>query len=356
MRTRLYIDGTRMGARPDSRRTVFADGAGEGAVREDRDLELSHWIPNRTPTAYKADTSTEICMNYVASGTRDYDLVVNNHADVDGVLSVFTLLEPEVALTHRATIVSAAEMGDFAAWGERTAQVLFQSLTWRLDALEETGTDPQLIYEKALEHVGEVIGRGFADGEVESSLAPLERSVEWIDAGRIRRQEIHARFVHYAVPAGLCGDRLDAALCLPKFNEAISDAVLFWPQARARTDREKVQLVSVESPGGWYHDLWYPGYLWADTPHSWRAPGLDFSSNAAYRFSYPPLDAAVEDLQARERADVTWRLETELSLFGEKRGRGYPVILSVMSGDRPAASSLTPELVARRLAEVYQPL
>ena len=88
------------------RRMVFAKAI---------DLELSHWVPNRTPAKFKADTSTEICMNFVASGDLDYDLVVNNHADVDGLLSVFTLLHPATALAHRPTIVSAAQMGDF--WG-----------------------------------------------------------------------------------------------------------------------------------------------------------------------------------------------------------------------------------------------
>ncbi len=151
-----------MTERPESRRTIFADGASEG-LREGIDLELSHWVPNRTPANFKADTSTEICMNFVASGDLDYDLVVNNHADVDGVLSVFTLLHPATALAHRPTIVSAAQMGDFWGWGEHEAQVLFQSLSEQVDALTNANADPQVVYERCLDHTHRVIDDGFSD-------------------------------------------------------------------------------------------------------------------------------------------------------------------------------------------------
>src|SRR4026209_619003 len=112
----LYVEGTKLLERPESRRTVFADGTSESGFSEGTDVELSHWIPNRTPPRFKADTSTEICMNFVAATHTDYDLVVNNHADVDGILSVFTLLHPATALAHRSTIVAAPRMGHFCGW------------------------------------------------------------------------------------------------------------------------------------------------------------------------------------------------------------------------------------------------
>jgi len=159
--------------------------------------------------------------------------------------------------------------------------------------------------------------------------------------------------VHYAVPADLCRGRLEAALRVPPFNAAISDEVLFWPQARARWDREKVQLVSVESADGWYYDLWYPSYLWAETPNSWRAPGLDFTSDASYRFSFAPLERVARAFQSRERTDVSWRIETDFSLMSSTIGRGYPVVLSVMDLDGPTPSSLGPDSVADRLAGIF---
>ena len=310
-------------------------------------------MPNRTPQNFKADTSTEICMNFVAEGAADYELVINNHADVDGVLSVFTLLHPKAALAHRSILVSAAGMGDFYWWGNDEAQVLFQSLTRQIDELVDANTDPQTVYERCLVHVGGVIDRGFSDPDIEKSLVPLRKSVEWVEQGRIRRREYHARFVHYAIPGELGRERLDAALRVPSFNARISDDVLFWPQARARWDKDKVQLVSVETSEGWYYDLWYPSYVWADTPYSWRPPGLNFAGHSnGYTLSYQPLDAAAGEFQRRESNGATWHLESDLS-FEASSARGFPVVLSSMNGDTPAPSSLSPDFVADRLAEMF---
>ena len=353
MTPRLYIEGTKMRERPHSRRTIFADGAGTG-LRDGIDVELSHWVPNRTPAKFKADTSTEICMNFVTARETEYDLVINNHADVDGVLSVFTLLYPETALAHRTTLVSAARMGDFWDWGESAAQVLFQSLTQQIDAFTDSNADSQTVYEQCLAHVNSLIARGFADHGVEETLAPLKRSVDWISDSTIARRVYHSRFVHYVVPMGISRDKLDTALRVPAFNEAISEDVLVWPQARARWDREKVQLVSIEAADGTYYDLWYPSYLWAETPNSWRAPGLDFTGNSnGYGFSFQPLEAAAREFQQGERNDATWRIETDFSLFSSTIGRGYPVVLAAMNIETPAASSLKPDLVAERLADVF---
>jgi hypothetical protein len=107
----------------------FGERGVDETWREGIDSELSHWIPNRTPAEFKADSSTEICMKFVESGgVERFDLVVNNHVDVDGVLATFVLLFAELAILHRRTVVQAAEMGDFWGWGEPPAQQLFQTL------------------------------------------------------------------------------------------------------------------------------------------------------------------------------------------------------------------------------------
>src|SRR5262245_58057059 len=109
--------------RPAARGVIYCDGGTDDRFREGVDLELSHWIPNRTPERFKADTSTEICLSFIASGDRSFELVVNNHADVDGVLAVFTLVAGEWALEHRQTLAQAAHMGDFWGWGECTPRI-----------------------------------------------------------------------------------------------------------------------------------------------------------------------------------------------------------------------------------------
>lgn len=89
---------------------IACDGLVDGAA-----LDLSHWPKNATPEELKADTSVEIALAFVRAN-RSAGLVVNNHFDADGVLSVFVLLDPDVALAHESLIVAAAEAGDFGEW------------------------------------------------------------------------------------------------------------------------------------------------------------------------------------------------------------------------------------------------
>jgi hypothetical protein len=92
---------------------LAVDGTVEGA------LHLSHWEGNRTPEELRADTSTEIALNFVAwprreEWARGVEVVTNNHFDADGVLSVWTVLNGERASGLRDELVSAAEAGDFS--------------------------------------------------------------------------------------------------------------------------------------------------------------------------------------------------------------------------------------------------
>jgi hypothetical protein len=93
---------------------VSCDGIVSGAA-----LQLSHWHANTTPAEFKADTSTEIALRFIDSPQAEawHDaVVINNHFDTDGLLSVWTLLEPDAARERRALLVAAAEAGDFDAW------------------------------------------------------------------------------------------------------------------------------------------------------------------------------------------------------------------------------------------------
>ena len=84
-------------------------------------IHFSHWQGNNTPAEVKADTSTEIALNLVASVnanelTQGLELVTNNHFDTDGVLSVWTVLTGKNALKFRDTLIAAAEAGDFSEY------------------------------------------------------------------------------------------------------------------------------------------------------------------------------------------------------------------------------------------------
>ena len=89
-------------------------------------IHFSHWQGNETPAELKADTSTEIALNLVASPnqqqlTHGIELVTNNHFDTDGVLSVWTMLKGERALDLRDKFVPAAESGDFSEFRNESA-------------------------------------------------------------------------------------------------------------------------------------------------------------------------------------------------------------------------------------------
>jgi Family of unknown function (DUF6687) len=355
LQRKFHIQGSQS-PRPSARGVIYCDGGTDDEFRAGVDLQLSHWIPNDTPATFKADTSTEICLNFVASGDRRFDLVVNNHADVDGVLAVFTLVAGEWALPHRRTLTQAAEMGDFWAWGERPAQALFQSLTLLIRKLQSEKADANALYLRCFDHVFAVLA-GECAFHIEPGLTALSDSVQLVERGDVAREVLGQHFAHYVIPRRLVesgGSDLSRALRVPGFNAPLSSECLLWPQARARFDRERVHLGSVEAAAGWYHDLWYPGYAWADTPRSWRPTGLRAQGDSnAHVLDHPALADAVAELARLERASGQWTLARQLTPFSSLEGRGFPVVLSFLADGAPAASSLEPGLVAEHLAKAY---
>lgn len=109
-------------------------------------LELSHWPGNRTPTPYKADTSTEIVLNFLRSPVRDSYLghaaaVSNDHFDIDGLLAMWAVLHPDEALARADLLVRAAYAADFGTYLDEPS--LLPCLA--LNAFEQHALQP-LIY------------------------------------------------------------------------------------------------------------------------------------------------------------------------------------------------------------------
>jgi hypothetical protein len=104
---------------------VIVDGRGNDATV----LVLSHWPRNKTPPELKADSSTEIAINYLRSAERETyrhgaEAVSNNHFDVDGLMSLWAVLNPEAALERADLLIATGECGDFDRWsGERATKV-----------------------------------------------------------------------------------------------------------------------------------------------------------------------------------------------------------------------------------------
>jgi hypothetical protein len=340
-------------ARPEAEQIIFCDGTGGRLFDIDSDLELSHWRPNRTPPEYRAGTSTEICFRFLDNPRPgSWTIAVNNHDDVDGILTVYVLVHSGHALAHRKTIVQAAEMGDFWGWGDPPAQRLFQGLT-HLMASELEGRE---LYAEAFRRIPTLIEGTDPDcPRIEASLAPLRRGVELVKTCQITRTQIGHRLVHYIVPLSVAGDDNVTASYAPDFNEAISPNALFWPHVRAKWDAEQVCLVSVERRTGWFHDLWLPGYHWADTEGLWRVPGMNYHDGmGSYSLDNPRLIAAFQELQQQEKSPGVWALGGTSLPFGVELQSRFPLVGRYVDHEgQPAINPLAPDRVASTLGRVF---
>lgn len=350
MTAALHITGSRH-PRPAARRVAYCDGGIDGGWRDGLDVELSHWIPNRTPAAFKASTSTEICLRFAASGAlADIDLVVNNHVDTDGMLSAFVLCHPEVALAHGGVLVQAAAAGDFGAWGEAAALHLHQVMALARQRLQADSTDPLDTYLQVHRLVHRVLaGERFADAE--AGVAALAAAARRVDDGTVVRTPVSPRLTRFIVD----GESDAAEGWLTRLDDP-ADARARLPAAvRARLDAERLHLVSARHRGGgWFHDLFYPGYAWAETVGLWRPPGLQpGGSSNRHRLAHAPLDAAAAALAQRESGPGRWQVAQVLTPFEALAGRGFPVVLSFVDGDHAAPSALPPDAVAERLAPAF---
>jgi hypothetical protein len=343
--------------RPDAQRVIYCDGSGGGMFLEGADIDLSHWRPNRTPANFRADTSTEICFRFLHNPiAAEWTLAVNNHLDVDGMLSVYTLIQSSHALAHRLAIIEAAEMGDFWGWGEPPAQRLFQGLTRLMNEGTGEGRAIQSIYEEAFRRIPALLDQSDPESdEIERSLEPLRQGVHLVEGDRIRRTEHGTRFAQYVIPSAVGRGKVDRAMYIPKFNERISSKALLWPQARAKWDDQRVCLVSVETAEGWHHDLWFPGYLWADVENRWLIPGMNYRDGMeSYDLNLPAFDLAVRQLNDAEGGAGHWTIGAGAFMFNSTIQSQFPVAARVLDDSgHPIASHLNPDHVAATLLPAF---
>ena len=110
-----YVPSCKLGELPN----VIVDGA----PNEHTVLTLSHWPKSGTPSGLMRDTSAEIASVYLEAPNLhgNVDVVSNNHFDEDGLVALFTLLEPELASAQRDLLLDVATTGDFGTYRRRDA-------------------------------------------------------------------------------------------------------------------------------------------------------------------------------------------------------------------------------------------
>jgi hypothetical protein len=167
------------------RPAISCDGLVPGAS-----LDLTHWQGNRTPPQYKADTSTEIALNFASSPEASElwsdAMVVNNHFDTDGILSIWVLLDPELAAASRDLLVAAAEAGDFDEWPALERGLWLDAA---IRALGAAAADDEEAYARALPQLPELVRRLDERRDLwGQEWDDLQASVAALQSGRLRAE------------------------------------------------------------------------------------------------------------------------------------------------------------------------
>ncbi len=238
-------------------------------------IHFSHWEGNQTPDEVKADTSTEIALNLVASPnkqklTQGIELVTNNHFDTDGVLSVWTVLTGERARDLREQLIPAAEAGDFSEFSTENgvrASIVIQGSD-QASPNNETGSplaaylagkeisDDAEAYALVLPEVERVLrDTGAYESLWRSGWAAIASAIESFEKGKSTVEEYQ-----------------DARLSLITLAPEVFSPNGFNPTRHAapytaisRYARGQIFLIATPFRDGWTYRIDYPYYSWAET-------------------------------------------------------------------------------------------
>ena len=239
----------------------------------DNSIHFSHWQGNTTPAEVKADTSTEIALNLVASRNRaaltnNIDLVTNNHFDTDGVLSVWTVLTGERALAYRDLLIAAAEAGDFSEHSSDDGVRISIAIQGSDQASSNNNDSSPLAcllagkdvdddaraYELVLPEVERLLTK-INDYE------PLWREGWKTVAAAIESFELGKSSVTEFADISLiilAPELFDGAGFSPTKHSAPYTAI-------SKFAKGKLYLIAIPTDGGWFYRLDYPYYSWAET-------------------------------------------------------------------------------------------
>ncbi len=270
-------------------------------------IHFSHWEGNQTPDEVKADTSTEIALNLVASPnkqrlTQGIELVTNNHFDTDGVLSVWTVLTGERALDLREQLIPAAEAGDFSEFSTENgvrASIVIQGSD-QASPNNEIGSplaaylagkeisDDAEAYELVLPEVERVL-RNTGDYESlwRSGWEAIASAIESFEKGKSKVEE-----------------HQDARLSLITLAPEVFSPNGFNPTRHAapytaisRYARGQIFLIATPFRDAWTYRIDYPYYSWAETV---VRPGVE-------RHNFGALISQLNQIE--QNHDGRWKLD-----------------------------------------------
>ena len=309
---------------------LSVDGTVDGA------LHLSHWEGNRTPEELRADTSTEIALNFAAwprreEWARGVEVVTNNHFDADGVLSVWSVLNGERAQGLKDELVSAAEAGDFSEFPNEEAV--------RVSVLLQGGDNPFVpgVSSPLVEHLagGERVDERRA---YELVLPEVERVLTRTDEYEPLWREGWA-WIERTLESFARGDSRVVEDAGSKLSVVTLARDLYGPggfdparhgapyTAVAHNARGELILVATPYADGWAYRIDYAYYSWAET---YTRP----------RVARRNLSGLIGRLNVSERGRGVWKADrselTSAVKFFDDTGA-------------PAASRLEPDEVAAEL-------
>ena len=299
-------------------------------------VHFSHWQGNETPAAVKADSSTEIALNVVASPARaelteGLELVTNNHFDTDGVLSVWTMLTGERALELRAALVAAAEAGDFSA--NTGAQAIRASIV--LQGGDGFAPDDGGVASPIARHLAS--GAAVDEARAYDLVLPevervVTRTNDYEHLWRDEWTRIEASLESFASGASRVEEDAVTGLSFVTLSRDLYGARGFSPTRHAAPftaitehARGRVYLIAIPLPEGWGYRVDYPYHSWADTVVRPLITRTDFA----------PLIRRLNELE--QNREARWQLDTE----GLSSAFNF-----VDDGGTLRASSLAPEKVA----------
>jgi hypothetical protein len=257
-------------------RALAIDAAVAGAA-----ATYSHWRGAApTPDELRADTSTGILLRAARDPGRwldPYPVVVNNHADVDGLLAAWAAVHPRRALDQGDLLVAAAEAGDFQEWTGVPAATCWVALLRRLVAWR-AGRPDGAWEEEAYRALLAMDALPAVDPD-DAAIVRILQVAERLAAGR----QIAAQTV--AVPAlggSLLAIAWDAVAghpahpFAPDDPDAADDLPLWAISAGLPGSAAQHQLLSWRRGAAWWHRLEAPRHAWALTVSRppWRLTDL----------------------------------------------------------------------------------